>query len=145
MSDLIIHTDETSRQLFFLKMYVGNDIPFLFLGPTGTGKSAIALNYLMTLPKDKWIQNVINFSARTTASVTQDIIMSKLDKRKKGVFGPPVGKKCLVFVDDLGMPQKEVYGAQPPIELIRQWLDHGNWYDKKDTTTIYLADLVRTY
>ncbi|KAL0892691.1 hypothetical protein ABMA27_014410 [Loxostege sticticalis] len=142
VNELIILTNENACLRYFVSKMVKSKIPILLVGPTGTGKSSLVLNFLLSLPKEKYITNTINFSARTTANQTQDIIMSKVDRRRKGVFGPSMGKKCVLFVDDLSMPQKEQWGAQPPLELLRQWIDHGHWYDLKEMVRQEVVDVL---
>ena len=42
----------------------------------------------------------------------------------------PVGKRLLVFIDDLNMPQVDTYGTQQPIALLKLLLEKGGMYDR---------------
>jgi dynein heavy chain len=60
---------------------------------------------------EKWAYYQLGFSAQTSSNQTQRIIDGRMEKKRKGVYGPALGKEGVIFVDDLNMPQKEKYGA----------------------------------
>ncbi len=116
--EITIQTTDTARYTYLLRTNIENETPTLFCGPTGTGKSLNIKNLLNKFDDTKILVIELGFSAQTTCTQTQEIIDAKLDRRRKGIFGPKQGKG-VVFIDDLNMPSKEKYGAQPPIEILR--------------------------
>ena len=140
-TDIVVPTVDTVRNDYLLHALLTSHRHTLMVGSTGTGKSITAQSKLLHgLDRSVFLPLFLAFSARTTAASTQDLIDSKLERRRVGVMGPPATKRCVVFVDDLNMPAKDTYGAQPPIELLRQWLDYGGWYEKKQKTFRTIAD-----
>ncbi|KAI6649612.1 Dynein heavy chain 1, axonemal [Oopsacas minuta] len=129
-SDILVPTQDTIRFSYMIQLLLANNNPVLCVGHTGTGKTQYAMDTLRKMPVD-YLSHSVNFSAHTSVNQTVDFIDSKLERKSVTVSGPPLGKKSIIFIDDLNLPEKERYGAQPPIELIRQWMDHGGWYDMK--------------
>jgi dynein heavy chain len=138
-TSIIVPTVDTIRSGALLDLLVLKGKHVLCVGETGTGKSVTLRQKLMNdLPAHNINPIFLNYSAQTSANQTQDIIDGKMSRRRKGVFGPVMGTKFVVFVDDLNMPSKEKYGAQPPIEILRQWMDHGGWYDRRDKDQAFM-------
>jgi len=101
----------------------------VFIGDTGTGKSVIMSDGLTSrIEEQSLVPFTVNFSAQTSAARTQDMLEIRFEKRRKGVLGAPINKKLVCFVDDVNMPAREEYGAQPPIELLRLCIDSLEYY-----------------
>ncbi|KAH8941010.1 hypothetical protein BDL97_14G015200 [Sphagnum fallax] len=129
-AELIVPTADSVGYKYVVHALVMIYKHILCVGETGTGKTLVVRDKLLNFLDNQFIPMFINFSARTGANQTQDLIDSKTEKRRKGVYGPPSLKKYVIFVDDVNMPQREKYFAQPPIEILRQWMDHKGWYDR---------------
>jgi dynein heavy chain len=87
-----------------------------------------------------YIRSTVHFSFGTTAKYLQQFMESKLEKKGKNVLAPPSNQRMLIFIDDMNMPQIGTFGVQPPLELLRQCLDSGGFYDLKKKTFKKLAD-----
>ncbi|KAL0488326.1 dynein heavy chain [Acrasis kona] len=131
-SQIMVPTVDTVRSSYMLRTLIKIEKPILFNGKTGVGKTSIVANTLAQDAESMGLELItIQFSAQTNSSRTQEMIETKLVPRK-GVLRAPPGKKVVLFIDDLNMPQLEQFGAQPPIELLRQLLSYNGFYDVKD-------------
>ncbi|KAK1792527.1 hypothetical protein P4O66_012465 [Electrophorus voltai] len=129
--ETLVPTTDTVRYGYLMEKLLSVGHSVLFTGTTGVGKSVVAHGLLNSVQEQAgYVPVYINFSAQTSSARTQEIIESKLEKKRKNLLGAPVNKKVVVFVDDLNMPKLDSYGSQPPIELLRQFQDFQGFYDR---------------
>eukprot|EP00163_Fabomonas_tropica_P031149 TRINITY_DN730_c1_g1_i7.p1 TRINITY_DN730_c1_g1~~TRINITY_DN730_c1_g1_i7.p1 ORF type:complete len:4213 (+),score=1156.03 TRINITY_DN730_c1_g1_i7:1002-12641(+) len=139
---MLVPTVDTVRFSYLLDKLIKVQKACLFVGETGVGKSVITQKALADKVEEGDILNIcLSFSAQTSSARTQEIIEGKLEKKRKNMRGPPVGKKMVLFVDDINMPKLDTYGAQPPIELLRQYLDFGGFYDREKLFWMDIVDV----
>ena len=127
---ILVPTVETTRYRYLVDALVTSQCHVLLMGETGVGKSCIIQTYLDEIVStQKYVSATVNYSAQTNPSNLRDVFESKLEKKRKKLIAPPAGKHMIMFIDDLNMPALEIYGAQPPNELLRQAIDQGGYYD----------------
>lgn len=138
---LLVPTISTISYEYLLCELIPRKINVLVTGETGTGKSVIIKAYTDKLTEKFYTVSSTTFSARSNSDQSQEFVESKLVKRKKGCFGPEVGKSGILIIDDLNMPAKDSYGSQPAIEVLRQAVDRCELYDLKTLELKSLEDL----
>ncbi|KAF0301061.1 Dynein heavy chain 6, axonemal [Amphibalanus amphitrite] len=139
--NIVVPTVDTIRYSYLLDKLLAVNTSVMFTGGTGVGKSIIGRFQLLALGA-KIVPVFFNFSANTTSMRAQEVVESKLERRRRTVLAAPAEKKVVVFIDDVNMPRPEIYGAQPPVELLRQLLDFGGLYDRKELFWKSIQDVV---
>jgi dynein heavy chain len=140
---ILVPTTDSVLYTSLLSRLVAIEKPVLFVGESGTAKTVTVQNFLARLEPEKYNQLNINFSSRTNARDVQTNIETNVDKRSGKVFGPPVGKKLMLFIDDLNMPKVDTYGTQQPIALLHFLIGRGHMYDRgKDIDLRTYKDLL---
>jgi dynein heavy chain len=134
---IVIPTVESTRNSFVLSTLVANKVPVMFIGPTGTGKTLAIKTTVGGLDKSTYVPFGLALSTQTTAEDVQAKIEGHMEKRRKGVLGPPAGHTMITFIDDLNMAPVDDYGAHPSLELLRQWMDHKGWYEHETKLTSF--------
>ncbi|GLI59150.1 hypothetical protein VaNZ11_000978 [Volvox africanus] len=129
-SKILVPTVDVVRSTWLLNTVVSSGKPCLFVGESGTAKSVTIANYLAHLDANINIVLNVNFSSRTSSLDVQRAIEDSTEKRTKDTYGPPMGKRLLMFIDDLNMPRVDTYGTQQPIALLKLFIERRGLYDR---------------
>eukprot|EP00736_Rhodelphis_marinus_P013382 Rmarinus@m.14828 len=137
---ITVPTVDTIRNAFVCKSHLDQGRNVMVVGNVGVGKTSLVQNMLSGLD-EKYINCTVIFSAQTSSKGLQNILEGRVEKRTKDVYAPPGGKRLITFIDDFNMPQKDLFGSHPPLELLHLWVDYGFWYDRAKQVKKYIKDM----
>jgi dynein heavy chain len=125
---LIIPTLDSVRLENLLRLVTRVDKQALFVGGPGTAKTTAIKQFMGGFDSDVLGQKAITFSSLTTPQTFQNAVEASVEKRQGKTYGPPGGKKMILFIDDVSMPMMNEWGDQVTNEAVRQLLEQGGMY-----------------
>ncbi|XP_029444925.1 dynein heavy chain 11, axonemal [Rhinatrema bivittatum] len=133
LHDILVYTSETTCLRYFTDLLLEKGKPVMLVGNAGVGKTVFVGDRLSALSEDHMVSKV-PFNYYTTSAVLQRILEKPLEKKAGRNYGPLGNKKLVYFLDDMNMPEVDMYGTVQPHTLIREHIDYGHWYDRQKLT-----------
>jgi len=127
-AQLVIPTLDSVRYEQLLGLSAAVKGSTIFIGGPGTAKTTTIGGFIGGFSPDEMVSKAITFSSLTTPNIFQFSVEGSVEKRQGRTFGPPGGKRMIVFVDDISMPFYNDWGDQVTNEIVRQLLEQGGMY-----------------
>lgn len=127
-SNILVPIPDNVRITYLIDLIGRQDKAVLLIGEQGSAKTVMMKSYMKKANPETTLSRSFNFSSATSPYQFQKTIESYIEKRLGNTFGPPGGKKMLVFIDDINLPQINEWGDQVTNEIVRQTMDMKGFY-----------------
>lgn len=126
-SNLLVPTMDSTRASYNCAHLHKQKKAICIVGAEGTAKTSTTLMFFGTLDPEVMLVKRVNFSSATTPFMCQSAVEVELEKRGGKNFGPPGGKAMTIFMDDMSMPEVNLWGDQPTLEMVRLIVEFGGF------------------
>ena len=138
LENILIPTNKAAATLYISKLLIHHEYHMLLFGPESS-KTLLAKCLMNDVLDKKFDSRFLPLSHCSTSTNVIKVLRSFMQKRH-GCYGPLDNQKLVIFLDNLNSVKPEVFGAQPPLELIRQFFDYEGWYDTSKIEFQHVVD-----